>query len=38
MTQIETAPAIASKQNPKDLLVIIAIMAAIFGLFAVLFI
>ena len=37
MTQIET-PTLISKQNPKDLLVILAIMGAIFGFFSILFI
>jgi len=36
MTQIETT--ISSKQNPKDLLVILAIMAVILGLFSIIFI
>ncbi len=36
MTRIEAT--ISSKQNPKDLLVILAIMAVAFGFFAILFI
>jgi len=32
-----TEPIISSKQNPKDLLVIIVIMAAAFGLFSIIF-